>query len=159
MFTASGGFISFASAEKNEHLFFIERSMNKNIVYYDVCQNGNSKLCASNPVTAYWILEGGKKEGLSSLEKKYAFGIKAMDLQDDIFTFSIAACSNYTISIEKIDGKYRAVTSINNREFVLEKVYVNTKAGLFGMPKVSYIDYTGRTTFGNSPVKIRVVPD
>ena len=162
MLTALCGFTCLASAEKNEHLFFIERSMNKNIVYYDVCQNDSNKLCQSNPVTAYWILDGGKKEGLSSLEKKYAFGInaiKAMDLQDDIFKFSIAACSKYTISVEKIDGKYRAVTSINNREIVLEKVYVNTKAGLFGMPKVSYIDYTGRTTQENTRVKIRVIAD
>jgi hypothetical protein len=156
---ALSGFAGTASAEKKEHLFFIERSMNKNIVYYDVCHNDNKKLCESNPVTAYWILEGGKKEGLSSLEKKYAFGIKAINLQDDNFKFSVAAIEKTTIAIEKIKGRYRAVTSINNREIVLEKVYVNTKAGLLGMPQVCYIDYTGRTTQGNTPVKIRVVPD
>jgi hypothetical protein len=159
MFTAAGGFISFASAETNEHLFFIERSKNKNIVYYDVCQDDNNKLCISNPVTAYWILESGKKEGLSSLEKKYAFGIKSLDLQSDNHKFSIAALDKKTISIEKINGRYRAVTSVNNQEIVLEKVYVRTKDGVFGMPKVSYIDYTGRTMLENSPVKIRVVPN
>jgi hypothetical protein len=158
MLTVLSGITSPVSAEKNEHLFFIERSKNKNIVYYDVCRNDNNKLCDSNPVTAYWILEGGKMEGLNSLEKKYAFGIKAVDLQDDNFKFSIAACTDNTISIEKIKGRYRAVTSVNNREIVLEKVYVNTKEGPFGLPKVSYIDYTGRTTQDNTRVKIRVVP-
>jgi hypothetical protein len=153
------GSVGLASAEKNEHLFFIERSKNKNIVYYDVCHNDNNKLCESNPVTAYWILDGGKREGLSSLEKKYAFGIKSLHPQSDIFRFSVAALAKNTISIEMIEGKYRAATYINNREIVLEKVYVNTKEGLFGMSTVKYIEYTGKTMQEKTPVKIRVVPD
>jgi len=159
MLTAFSGIISHASAEKNEHLFFIERSKNKNIVYYDICHDGNNTLCAPNPVTAYWILHGGKKEVLSSLEKKYAFGIKPMDFQSNNYRFSIVACAKNTISVEKINGKYRASTSINNREIVLEKVYVNTKEDLFGMSTVNYIEYTGRTMQENTPVKIRVVPE
>lgn len=159
MLTALGGFISLAAAEKNEHLFFIERSKNKNIVYYDICHNDNNKLCESNPVTAYWILEGGKKEGLSSIEKEYAFGIKSLHPRSDIFRFSVAALAKNAISIEMIDGKYRAATYINNREIVLEKVYVNTKEGLFGMSTVNYIEYTGKTMQENTPVKIRIVPD
>jgi hypothetical protein len=157
--TILNGTVSPAATEKNEHLFFIERSKNRNIVYYDVCHNGDNTLCESNPVTAYWILDGGKREGLSSMEKEHAFGIRSLDMSGHNARFSIAALAKNTISVEKINGRYRASTFINNREIYLEKVYVNTKEGLLGLPTVRYVEYTGRTTKGNSRVKIRVVPD
>jgi uncharacterized protein DUF4833 len=51
-----------ASQDKAEHLFFIERSKNRSIVQYDVRLTGNRDLPDSNPLTAYWILEDGRRE-------------------------------------------------------------------------------------------------
>jgi hypothetical protein len=159
MLTTLCAFISQASAEKNERLFLVERNQNRNVVHYDVCRKDNNELCDSNTVKVYWILEGGKREELNSIEKKYAFGIKSMVMQDENVSFSVAALENLIIAVEKINGKYKAVTTVRNREIVLEKVYVNSTLGLFGMPQVSYIDYKGCTRNNRKPVTIRVVPD
>ena len=51
--------------EKADHLFFIERSINKNLVQYDVQLSENSDLLDSTPVTVYWILEDGSREQLT----------------------------------------------------------------------------------------------
>ncbi|MGZ3591412.1 MAG: DUF4833 domain-containing protein, partial [Thermodesulfobacteriota bacterium] len=64
-----------ASVDKAGHLFFIERSKNKNLVQYDIRLTENRDLPDSRPVNAYWVLENGRREELNSIEKRYAYGI------------------------------------------------------------------------------------
>jgi hypothetical protein len=146
------------AADRLDHLFYIERNKNGNIVYYDVCHNGSSGLCKAQTVTAYWILENGKKEELSMMEQKYVYGITPEGkLQHDSFRFSVASLMHQQIAVEKINGRYRAVTSVNNSTIVLEKVYVNAKDSLFGLPRINYVEYIGWTREESAPVRIKVV--
>jgi hypothetical protein len=46
-------------SRKNDHLFFIERSKNKNLVQYDVRLTENDNILDSDPVSVYWVLENG----------------------------------------------------------------------------------------------------
>ena len=127
---ASCYFTSEASCERGYHLFFIERSKNKNLLYYDVCVEGNSDLPELNPVNVYWILENGKREEL--LERIYAYGITTQEmLERNKLSISLAAFKEKKITIEKIDDKYRAVTFIDTRQIVIEKVYIHSVDRIF----------------------------
>jgi hypothetical protein len=150
---------SIAACESGYHLFFIERSKNKNLLYYDVCVEGNSDLPDLNQVNVYWILENGTREELNEIERIYAYGITLQENPGrNKLSISLAAFNKKKILIEKIGEKYRAVTSIDNRQIVIEKVYIHSVDRLFGMPEVLSIDIYGFTKQDNVRVKERIGP-
>jgi hypothetical protein len=147
------------SCNKSDHLFFIERSKNKNYVQYDVCLTENNDLPASNPVTAYWILEDGRQEKLTLIERSYAYGIDSQEkLELNKFRVFLVAFKNREIIVEKINGSFRAVVVIDGIQGILEKVYIESKARLTGLPKVLYGDLFGRTKGEGFPMRERIIP-
>jgi len=146
-----------ASQDKGEHLFSIERSKNRNFVQYDLRLTGNRDVSNSNSVAAYWILQDGRREELNPVEKKYAYGIASQEqISKDKFKVRLAALKDREIIVEKIKGSYRAVVSINGKESILEKVYVEAEERLTGLPEVVYVDLFGRTIRANLPVRERI---
>ena len=55
-------FVRATSWNKTDHLFFIERSKNKNVVQYDVQLTENNDLREPSPMVVYWVLENGRQE-------------------------------------------------------------------------------------------------
>jgi hypothetical protein len=148
-----------APPDGDSHLFYIERSKNRNLVQYDFKFEDNG-LPNSKPVTAYWVLENGRKENLTQLERKFAYGIDSQQrLSKDRFRVHLISFKDREIFIEKIDGLFRAIVSISGKESVLEKIYVNTKERLARLPKVLYVELFGRTKESGLPVKERIVPN
>ncbi len=140
-------------------LFKIERSKNGNVVQYDACLREDGLLAESDPVSAYWILEDGRREDLNMLEKKTAYGLKLEKrLEKDKVKISLAAFQDRKLIVEKKNGKYRVVTSINGKESVLEKVFVKSEEHAVGPPKVLYVDLFGRSLKDNAPVQEHFVP-
>lgn len=147
-----------APLKKTDHLFWIERNKNKNCVQYDVRLLGNSDLPDSNPVTVYWILENGEKEELSPIQRKYAYGIDSQEkLEKNRFRIILTAVKNREIIVEKINGFYKALVLIGGKQSILEKVFIESKERLTGLPQVLYVDLFGRTQEANLPVKERII--
>lgn len=147
-----------APQDKAEHLFFIERSKNRNLVQYDVRLTGNRDLPDSNPVTAYWILQDGRREKLNSVEEELAYGIASQEkIEKNKFKIHLVAFKNREIIVEKIKGSFKAVVSINGKESILQKVYVGSKEGPAGKPQVHYVDLFGRVIRTNLPVRERII--
>jgi hypothetical protein len=141
------------------HLFFIERSKNKNVVQYDICLTKNNDPLDSSPVTAYWILQDGQREKLNRVEKEHAYGIASQEeIAKDKFRVRLVASKSREIIVEKIGGSFKAVLSIDGKESILEKVYVQAKEELLVEPKVLYIDLFGRAIDTNLPVRERIIP-
>ena len=146
-----------ASQNKAKHPFFLERSKNRNIVQYDVRLTGNGDLLDPNPVTAYWILQDGRREELNPVEKELAYGIVSQEkMAKNKFKIYLAAFKNREIIVEKIGGPFRAVVFIHGKESILQKVYVESKEGSIGQPDVLYLDLLGRTIRTNLPVRERI---
>jgi Domain of unknown function (DUF4833) len=144
---------------KSDPLFRIERSKNENVVQYDACIISDGDLSDSDPVSVYWILEKGQREDLSGIEKLFVYGIKfGKKLEKDKVEISLVALGNRKGVVEKNDGKYRVVVSINGKESILEKIYVKSEEELIGPPEVLYIDLFGRTLAADTPVRERIVP-
>ena len=62
------------SWNNTDHLFFIERNKNGNVVQYDVQLMENNDLREPSPVVVYWVLENGRQEGLSLIQRKEVVG-------------------------------------------------------------------------------------
>ena len=143
----------------SDHLFFIERSKNKNYVQYDVRLMKDNDLPASSPVTAYWVLENGQQQELTLIERKYAYGIDSQEeLEENKFRVFLVALNEREIIVEKMNGSFKAVISINSERSILERVYIESKEGLTGLPKVLYIDLFGWTKESGFPMRERIIP-
>ena len=148
------------SGDNASHLFFIERSKNRNLVQYDVRLTDNRDLPDSSPVHAYWILENGGREELNSLEKKYAYGIVRQEkLAEDKLRVILAAFKSLEIIVEKMNDSFKPVVFINGRESNLQKIYIKSEEKAKGLPKVLYIDLFGRTKKTGLLMKERIHPD
>jgi len=143
---------------KRDSLFRIERSKNKNIVQYDACLLKNN-ISDENPVQAYWVLTNGKKEQLSAIENKQAYGIESKEkLGKNKYRISLAALKDRDIVVEKIKGDYKALVKINGESSILERVYVESEEPTIGLPKVHYVEVFGRNLSTNKSVKERITP-
>ncbi|MGZ3591697.1 MAG: DUF4833 domain-containing protein [Thermodesulfobacteriota bacterium] len=147
------------SEEKFSHLFFIERSKNKNLVQYDIRLTENSDLLDPGPINVYWILESGRCEELNPIERKYAYGIVRQEkLEKDKFKVIVAGLKGLEIIVERMNDSFKATVSINGRESILEKIYIKSEEKLTRLPKVLYIDLFGRTKEMGLPIKERIAP-
>jgi hypothetical protein len=144
------------------HLFYIGKSDNKNVLYYDAnIKNGviNSK----NPVTIYWVLENKKTEGLGRLEKSQ-FGINFKTVKEGTeYTFNVKndMLKNKTISL-KVDenGCAVATAKVKGTDSVLTRVFVQIAPDSGIVPDVQYLDIFGKSVAGGSNVSERIVnPD
>ncbi len=151
--------IPVASGDDVSHLFFIERSKNKNLVQYDIHRMEKSDAPDTKPVNAYWVLENGRREELSPIEREYAYGIVRQErLDGDKYKVVLAGLKQVEIIIEKMKDSYKAVVSINGKESILERIYIGSEEKRGGLPKILYIDLFGRTRETGSPIRERIAP-
>ncbi len=148
------------SEDKVSHLFFIERSKNKNLVQYDIRLTENSNLHDIKPVNVYWILENGRREELDPIERKYAYGIVHQEkLDGNKFKVILAGLKELEIIVERVNNSFKATVSIRGKESILEKIYIKSDEKHNGLPKVLYIDLFGRTRETGLPIKERFTPE
>jgi len=143
--------------ENRQHLFFIERSKNKNIVQYDVHTTQEGDLAGRAPVFVYWILENGERRELSKFQKNYAYGIDSQErLEHNRYEIVLTALRERKITVKETNDGYRAFVLINGREGILERIFVESKKGIIGLPKVVYVDLVGEDTQSAIPVTERI---
>ncbi len=145
-------------SNRYDHLFSIERSKNKNLVQYDVrTENGN--ILDSDPVSVYWVLENGTRQGLNLIQRRLAYGIDSYQkLGQNKFKVSLAALKDREVIIEKAEGLFRAIITINGKPSVLERIYVEARERWAGLPRVVYVDLFGHNRETGLPVSERMLP-
>lgn len=134
-------------ADKTTNLFVIERSKNANIVKYDAVLTDDGKINPKKTIDAYWLLyakKNGEREELSTFDKKaYGFKVK-YNKQNKNFDFVLKAVKEKHMILDLYDNVAKVVIKINNVDCFLEKVYIESKDGAFGIPKVSYYKLFGK---------------
>ena len=134
-------------ADKSVNLFTIERSKNANVVKYDAVLTDDGQLKGKNPIDAYWLLyayKNGAREELSAFDKKaYGFKVKYNN-EKKHFELILKAVKDKPMILDFCEGVPKAVIKINNVDCFLEKVYIESTDGAFGIPKVSYYELFGK---------------
>ena len=145
------------SCFSTDHLFFIERNKNKNLVQYDVCLKDGTELIDQSPVKAYWVLENGETETLNLLENKLVYGVYSQrKLGTNRYVINLAALKTREIIVERVGDGYKAILLIDGKQSYLEKVYVESEERWSGLPKVHFVDVFGSAVNTNTPVKERL---
>lgn len=129
-------------------LFHISRSVNKNIVCYDV-QMKNGALDLEKPIHVYWHNNEdrpGAEDELSAIQRKMAYGYKVKTTGTNEATVVLTAYGKRTIKVCKRSGKWVALININGKECYLSEIYVKCK----GPMSVEYVELRGKAVNGGS---------
>jgi hypothetical protein len=154
------GSTRYGQCENTGHLFLIERSKNGNIVQYDVHTTQDGDLVHDEPISAYWILEDGRKQELSVIQKTCAYGVIYQGRRDGKqCTIALSAMTEREITVKKTEDGYKAFVQINGSEAILERIYVEAEERLAGLPRVLYVDLFGRDDQSSLSVTERIFPD
>lgn len=133
-------------ADKTTNLFVIERSKNANVVKYDAVLAKDGSINKEKTIDAYWLLyayKNGEREELSAFDKKaYGFKVKYNE-QNKNFDFILKAVKDKPMILNLYDNVPKVVLKINDIDCFLEKVFIESKDGAFGIPKVSYYELFG----------------
>ena len=147
-------------ADKTVNLFVIERSKNANVVNYDAILTDAGTINEKNPIDAYWLLyayKNGEREELSAFDKKaYGFAVK-YNKDKNYFDFILKAVKEKPMILNLYNGEPKAVIKINDVDCFLEKVYIESKDGAFGIPKVSFYELFGKEVGTNNSQQQKIM--
>lgn len=139
-----------------ERLFYITRSVNKNLVCYDM-NLANGQLDTEKPLHVYWINREehpGKKDELNFIQRKMAYGYKLVRKDTNQCVVSLTAYPGRELIIRAHGGSYACFVLINGQEAILQSLFVKTKPS--NPMSVEYVELRGITTDGNQKVSEQV---
>lgn len=142
--------------QRSGGFFHIARSVNKNLVCYDVNLR-DGKLDTHDPLNVYWVnreKHPGETNGLSYIQRKMAYGYKLISASDNACVCSLTAYPSRQLTITKRDSRYVCYITINNQQAILQSLYV--KASSKNPLSVEYVELQGISVATNQPVTERV---
>lgn len=125
--------------------FIIERSKDTNQIFYVVNQH-QQMLDTDHPIEFYWVknTENGKKESLTWIQEKYAYGLKYLKKTPNEVVFQFVSYDKQNFYVKKdTDGTFKVFTIFNNKILIIKRIYIHIKGGTFWLPKIPQIDIIG----------------
>ncbi|MES2618851.1 MAG: DUF4833 domain-containing protein [Bacteroidota bacterium] len=129
-----------------QSLFKITRNKDANELFYQVNKGSNGVLNMVDPVSIHWIkhTKGGKREGLSFLEKKYAYGLRFIVVKSAEASFQFVSYSKKSFTLKKNKhGSFKVFTKSKNKEIEVRHIHLQLDGGSFLMPKITKIILNG----------------
>ncbi len=137
-------------------LFHIARSVNKNLVCYDVNLR-DGRLDTHDPLRVYWInreKHPGETNGLSYIQRKMAYGYKLISASDDTCVCSLVAYPSRRLTIARRGSRYVCYMTIDGQQALLRSLYV--KASPKNPLQVEYVELRGISVATDQPITERV---
>jgi hypothetical protein len=129
----------------SNQLFFLQRSQNTNTIVYELNLKEGA-MDTTQPVHIFWICyaEKGQREELTGIQRKYAYGLETKFISKDRYELHFLANKKYFVLLMKgVDNKYHVYDTINQKEVILSRIYLQLKGGSPLSPKIDYVTLTG----------------
>ena len=126
-------------------LFYLQRTANTNTIVYELNYN-NNVLNAEEPVHVYWLryTDKGQKEELNFIQKKFAYGIKTTSLSKDKYELNFVSYKKFPMLLMKgTNNKYNVYGTINQKQAIINRIFVKINGGSFWSPNVEYVEVKG----------------
>jgi hypothetical protein len=141
-------------------LFYLQRDPNLNTLIYELNVNEDGAIDRDEPVLAYWIRygEGGTKQDLSFVQRKFAYGVQSKELSKDHFELRFVSHKKLPLYLQRseTDKKFKVYVTVNNKKLVLDRIFVRIEGGSFWLPNVRYVELRGLNTETNTVVTERI---
>lgn len=146
---------------EKKQLFYLQRDPDENTVVYQLNLDGE-QVDADKPINVYWIryAEGGERKGLNLVQRTMAYGVSHKALENGDFELRIAAYKDLPLRLSycKKHKQYMVYLSINNREAILDRIFVRIDGGSVFSPDIAYFELCGRDANTYAKVTQRVKP-
>ncbi|MBB6271984.1 hypothetical protein HDF26_002441 [Pedobacter cryoconitis] len=141
-------------------LFFIQKSPDANTVVYELNLNEDGTLCTQDPVKVSWIryAEDGKREELTSIERKHVYGVQSQDLGNDEYEIHLMAYTKLPLYLRRsqTDNKYKIYIKDEGLPYLLKRAFIKLDRCSFWYPKVRYIDLVAVDTANGKEILRRI---
>ena len=145
-------------------LFYVQRSLNKNTIVYQLNVKENEEIDTKEPIKMYWVNYAGKGdvELLNFIQRKYAYGldVKIIDKEKKSFCFNFVSYKPQTLYLIKSvsDKKYHVFSYFGNKLVIINRIYIHIEGGTFWYPKVKYIEVMGKDPLKNEEIIEKIIP-
>jgi len=144
-----------------KQLFYLQRDPDENTVIYQLNMAGDT-VDTEEPVNVYWIryAEGGERKGLNFIQQTMAYGVSHKPLGNGDFELRLAAYKQLPLRLSycRKSRAYRVFTRIDNREAILDRIFVRIRGGTKFSPDIAYFELSGRDAASLEPVAERIAP-
>ncbi len=137
---------------ESQILFKIERSKDPDEIWYATNLNSDGSLNQDMPIKVFWVkkTENNIVEPLTLIQKRFSYGIKAMNSVDDEgneWHFRLAAYSDRIFMLKRmVSDQYKVFTLSGTKEIALTQIFVKFDGGSFMFPSIAYAKLIGIET-------------
>ena len=174
LFFLATGFVNDSGSKENKVfpkpertknlLFYVQRTININTLVYEINTDDKGQINTTDPIKINWVnyATNGSKEGLNYIQRKYAYGLetKLTDAEKKSFVFNFVSYRKKQLYLMKsaLDNRYDVFVEINHKLVILNSVFIQIEGGSFWVPKIKYIEITGKDVSKNEDVVERIIP-
>ncbi len=145
-----------------KQLFYLQRTTNSNTIICDLNTDAKGQVLKDNPVHVYWIRydEGGEKKELSYIQETFAYGIKHDLIPNGVYKLHFVSYKKQVFFLKRSlkDNQYKVYFLLNNKEFVLQKLFVKIEGGTFWVPNVIYMELIGKDEYTGTVISYKFKP-
>lgn len=132
-------------AVDSNQLFYLQRTSNANTIIYELNYK-NEVLDAEEPVHVYWMKynEQGQKAELNFFQRKFAYGVKSTLISKDKYRLHLVSYKKFPMYLIKgANNKYYVYATINQKQAILNRIFVKIIGGSLWTPDVEYVEVKG----------------
>lgn len=128
-------------------LFYLQRTANTNTIVCELNVDARGKLDEENPVHVFWIRypEGGMRKELNYIQKIFAYGIKSQLQPNGSYKLHFVSYRKQALYLMQSpkDNKYHVFATINQKQALLNRIFIKVDGGTFWSPNVVYMELKG----------------
>lgn len=151
----------FPEPQDENLIFYVQRSVNSNTIVYTARLDAEGRLDRQMPVEVFWrrFNDEGEKRDLSSLERSFAFGVRAEPAPDEpgSFVMRVVSYPRRPALLRMVDGTPRLEGEVAGKPSRLKHAYLEVdETGR--MPSVTRVDLYGYSLATGELVKESFTP-
>jgi len=147
--------------ESVNRLFYVQRSPNSNTIIYELNNEGRGKLDPENPIHVYWLryADKGQKEELNYVQRKFAYGLITKPINNDQYDVRFVSYKKFPMTLMRAgDGKYHIFAIIEQKQIILNRIFIKIEGGSFWLPNVVYVELKGADPATGREITTRFKP-
>jgi hypothetical protein len=143
-------------------LFYLQRTANINTIVCDVNLNAKGVPNPEKPINVYWIVytEGSAKKELNYIQRNFAYGIDTKAIGNGVYQLNFVSYKKrlFYLKWHAAGNRYQVFAPINNKEAILQRIFIKVEGGSFWVPNIIYVEFRGTDPITGNEVIERFKP-
>ena len=143
-------------------LFYLQRTANTNTIICELNLNAKGVPDPEKPINVFWMLftEGGARKELNYIQRNFAYGMDAKAIGNGVYQLNFVSYKKrlFYLKWHAAGNRYQVFAPINNKEAILQRIFVKVEGGSFWVPNIVYVEFRGTDPITGKEVIERFKP-